>query len=148
MAIGYERLSFSGLLLLLWSLAAVVHGLGRDARWLFIALALITAGVATAGLAVFVSRKIRGYWVEYVAPGRLREDDADFAVVYHEGSRELMLLGRKRPKPEADVLFVPPEGSWSSRVEPWALGRRAQILDRLRHHPVAGSCEIRSSSLP
>jgi hypothetical protein len=144
----HERLYLSGLLLLLWSMAAVAHGLGRDARWPFIALALITAGLAMISLVVFASHRLRGYWVEYVAPGLLRDDDVDFAVVYHEGSRELMLLGQRRPKPEADILFVPPEGSWSSRVEPWAQSRRAQILDRLRHDPFASHCQIRSSSLP
>jgi hypothetical protein len=144
---AHEKLSASGFLLLLWSMAALAHALDRDTQALFIALALITAGFAIAGLAIFAFHRLRGYWIEYVAPGALREDDGDFGVVYHEGSRELMLLGRQRPKPEADILFVPPDGSWSSQVEPWARSRRAQILDRLRHDPVAGHCEIRSSSL-
>ena len=111
-------------------------------------LALITACVAIIGFAVFVIHRIRGYWIEHVPLEALRDDDDDFAILYHEGARKLMFLGRRRPKPETDVLFVPPEGSWNHRVEPWAQNRRAEILDRLRRDPVAGHCEVRSASLP
>ena len=115
---------------------------------LLILLAVAIAGVAIAGCVLFVSHRLRGYWIEAVALGALRDDDEDFAVVYHEGSRKLMLLGRRRPGSEPDILFVPSEDSWNHRVEPWAWGRRDQILDRLRHDPVTGHCEILPASLP
>lgn len=144
---AHPRTSLSGLLLLFWSMAALVHWVRPEARGLFIALALLTAGVAIFGMVVFALHRLRGYWIEYVSPGLLRNEDGDFAVVYHEGSRQLMLLGVQRPKPEADILFVPPEETWGRRVEPWARSRRAQIVDRLLHDRVASHCEIRSSSL-
>lgn len=92
--------------------------------------------------------RLRGYWIEYVPPGLLQAEEGDFGVVYHEGSRELMFLGVQRSQPDVDVLFIPPETSWASRVEPWAQSRRAQILDRLLRDPRVRRCEIRSSSLP
>ena len=90
----------------------------------------------------------RGYWIEHVPPGRLQAEEGDFGVVYHEGARELMFLGVQRPEPAADVLFLPPETSWNSRVEPWAQSRRAEIVARLLRDPLVRRCEIRSSSLP
>jgi hypothetical protein len=89
----------------------------------------------------------RGYWIEHVPPGLLQAEEGDFGVVYHEGSRELMFLGVQRPKPAADILFIPPERSWNSRVEPWAQNRRAEILARLLRDPLVSRCEIRTSSL-
>lgn len=90
----------------------------------------------------------RGYRIEHVSSAFLQAEEGDFGVVYREGSRQLLFLGVQRPEPEADVLFVPSETAWASRVEPWARNRRAQILDRLLRDPLVQRCEIRSSSLP
>lgn len=111
-------------------------------------LFLVTGGLAILGFVVLTLRRLRGYWIEHASLSFLQAEEGDFAVVYHEGSRELMFLGVERPKSEVDVLFVPPETSWTSRVEPWARSRRAQILDRLLRHPFVRRCEIRPSSLP
>ncbi len=92
-------------------------------------------------------RRLRGYWIEHVSASVLQAEEGDFGVVYHEGSRQLMFLGVRRPEPDVDILFVPPETSWASRVEPWARSRRAEIVDRLLRDPLVRRCEIRSSSL-
>src|SRR6185436_12052445 len=140
-----ERISLGGLflLLLLWSVVGLVSLLGWDAGWLLVAVGLVTASVLVCGLVVFALHRLRGYWVEYISPSLLQAGDGGFGLVYHEGRKELMLLGVRRPIPQPDILFIPPEGSWSGRVEPWAQSRRAQILDRLLHDPVASHCEIR-----
>ena len=144
------KISLGGLffLLLLWSVAGLVDLLGWDAGWLLVAVGLVTASFLVWGLVVFALHRVHGYWVEYVSPGLLQAGDGGFGLVYHEGRHQLMLLGVRRPIPQPDVLFVPAEDTWVGRVEPWARSRRAQILDRLLHDPVASHCEIRSSSLP
>lgn len=142
----HERIVLGGLFLL-WSMAALFQALWPDARWLLAGAILVTAVVALFGLALFALHRLRGYWIEYVSPGVLGEGDGGFALIYHEGRKQLTLLGLQRPRPEADVLFVPREDSWTARVEPWAQSRRAQILDRLQRNPIARHCEIRSSSL-
>jgi len=109
---------------------------------------LVLIGLLFLGLVLLALRRLRGYWIEHVSSGALQAEEGDFGVVYHEGLRELMFLGVRRSRPETDVLFVPSETSWNSRVEPWAQSRRAQILDRLLRDPLVRRCEIRSSSLP
>jgi len=91
-----------------------------------------------ASLALIVAATMRarrgshGWRVEPLGAGQLRGDPDEVAVVYHENGEQLWFGGRRRGRGQRDVLEVPSREAWDAAVEPWARGRRAEILERVR----------------
>jgi hypothetical protein len=103
----------------------------RVARW--IALLVVLAWVA-AYMGARVTRRARarrGWWVEPLSAAQLRGAQDEIAVVYHEGGRSLWFGGTRGGRGARDRLVVPGREAWDAEVEPWARGRRDEILERL-----------------
>lgn len=129
-------------LVIAWGFGAAGYGLWRLAPWaLAVGAALVGAAVASVLFGRW-RRKVRGYWVEHVSSNVVRAREGEFMIVYHEGEERLSFDGFERPRPERDVVRIPSPERWDSTVLPWARGRRAEIVARLRAHPVVKGCEI------
>jgi len=73
----------------------------------------------------------QGYWVEYVSPGRLRADEDDFAVVYHELERWQFFCGKTNGQGKSDQLSFPDDAAWQEQSPGWLSGKREIVLERV-----------------
>jgi len=87
-------------------------------------------------------REARGYWVEYLSPGRLRAGQDDIAVVYHEPDLAVYFSGRQRPRPARTLLEIPSPSAWSSKVPEGRRERRDVILARVLADGLVKRCEV------
>lgn len=82
-------------------------------------------------IAATIRARRRDWRIEPLGPAQLRGEDDEIAVVYHEGHRSLWFGGTRGGRGARDRLIVPSREAWDAAVEPWARGRRAEILERL-----------------
>ena len=100
-------------------------------------LILVTLIGLVAGVWVLIKREEQrhvrqGYWVEYLSPGRVRDDKETFAVVYHEAERWQFFYGKTARRGELDRLLFPDEAAWQSRSPNWLNGKRVLVLSRIQ----------------
>jgi hypothetical protein len=123
-------------LLLLALLAILVVSVGR--RFPLVALGVlgaVAAGRWQLGRARVAAAQT-GYQVEYVPPAVLRGGEDEFALAYHEGGRVTWFGGTLGGPGQRDQLVLPSAEAWDERVEPFARGRRDEILARIRADPL------------
>ncbi len=75
----------------------------------------------------------QGNWVEYVSPGRLRGNEDDFAVVYHELERWQFFYGKTTGHGKPDQLSFPDDAAWQEQSPDWLNGKRELVLERIEH---------------
>jgi hypothetical protein len=130
-----------------WALLASLCAFVASALWwwsTWAAGAFAAVCVATACCVYSVQRRTikSEFWVEYLSPARLRGGSKQFAIVYHEGVREIAFNGLVRCPPERDLLYFPPAEAWPAAVEAWARERRSEILERLREDAIVRRCDM------
>lgn len=76
-------------------------------------------------------RDERRWWVEPIAPEDLGKGPDAIALVYHEGDRQLWLHGVRGRDGALGRVDVPSREAWAGAVEPWARGRRDELLQRI-----------------
>ena len=74
----------------------------------------------------------RGYWVEYLSPGRLRDGNDDCALIYHEGNNSVTFYGKERNRGRDSIIFVPSSSAWPTEVSEWAKDHREIFLTRIQ----------------
>lgn len=131
---GQRRFETFDRWLLLALLALLTLPLAR--RFPLAALALLGAAALFGALRPRAATVRGGYHVEYVPPAVLRGGEDEFALAYHEGGRVTWFGGTVGGPGERDQLVLPSAEAWDERVEPFARGRRAEILERLRADPL------------
>ena len=129
-------------LIMLWAGAVVVAFLWRSTPWTAVVLMTLTGVVGIAVVRARHHRLAQGYWVEYISPARLRADEHEFAIVYHEDKESIFFEGREQARPEQDHLSIPSAAAWDSRTPLWAQGRREIITQRLLADKIVQRCKI------
>jgi hypothetical protein len=135
--------SSTNTLLILWGGGVLAFAAWKLSPWALAVLALLVVAILVAVALGRLRRRLRGYWVEYVSPGVLRSREDEFALVYHEGDHKLLLTGLHRRKPQRGTLYIPSGASWSKGVEPWAEGRRDEIVSRVLLDRIARRCDVK-----
>jgi hypothetical protein len=105
--------------------------MGELPSWLWILVAAAGLAAWLGALGARRNRTRRGWWVEPLSAARLRGADDEVALVYHEGERSLWLGGTWAGPGARERIHLPGAKDWDALVEPWARGRRAEILARL-----------------
>ena len=117
-------------------LAMVLVPVGR--RFPLAALGLL-GGAAFLWWQVLRTRRAierQGFEVEYLSPGVLRGAEDEFAIAYHEGPNVVYFSGTVGRRGHRDQLVLPGTTAWDERVEPFARGRRDEIVGRIREDPL------------
>ncbi len=73
--------------------------------------------------------KRRGFHVEYVSPGRLRDGADDCEFVYYTLEGEVCFEGKAVRR--GSILKVPSANLWEVKAPSWAAGHLELILDRI-----------------
>ena len=77
-------------------------------------------------------KRIRaGYWLEYLSPGQLREDEKRFAVIYHEGEQSQFFYG-KIAGATLHQLSFPSDANWQAEMPKWLHGKRKLVRERIQ----------------
>lgn len=129
-------------LLAVVGLAVVGNILWKLSPWAFGVFAAIVAFVAVRTLNERRRAQKLGYWFEHLSPGQLRGKADEIAVVYHEGDNQLVFNGIQRRRPNRNLIYVPHAEEWDAAMEPWAKGRRSEIVERLRGEKIMEAHDI------